>query len=161
MTPGIQKFVAGIRESYKFSPGRVLEVGSQDVNGTVRDSFADAESYLGIDMAPARGVDLVLLSHEIPEVYPDGSFDTVICCECLEHDIKPWETVEAMRNAIRPGGHMLITTPTFGFPLHRYPKDYFRYGEDAYREWIFAGFQIIEYRQLPESIICCFGRKPE
>lgn len=159
MTPSIQRFVADLRNTYKFAPGKVLEVGSQDVNGSIRPHFQDAESYLGIDMAPGNGVDVVLCSHAIPKIWEDGYFDTVISCECLEHDLKPWQTVKALHNVLRRNGHMLITTPTFGFGLHRYPRDYFRFGEDAYREWIFAGFKVIKYQQEEDNIICCFGQK--
>ena len=92
------------------------------------------------------------------------SFDTVLCCESLEHDLKPWITVANMHRVLRPGGHILVTTPTFGFPLHRYPIDCYRYGEDAYRQFIFQGIEILRLEEVHDGpghpIICCIGRKP-
>jgi len=57
----------------------------------------------------------------------------------------------------------MVSTPTFGFPLHRYPKDYFRFGEDAYQDFIFDGFDILRLEEVQDTlgnpILCCIGRK--
>jgi hypothetical protein len=41
------------------SPGAVLEIGSRNVNGSVRDLFTGATLYHGIDIAAGAGVDEV------------------------------------------------------------------------------------------------------
>jgi SAM-dependent methyltransferase len=165
MTPEILRFAHENRQRFNVRPGRVLEVGSCNVNGSIREAFQPgAELYLGIDIAPGPGVDLVMRSQEIRQNWADGTFDTVLCCEMLEHDPMPWLTVEQLHMVLKPGGILLVTTPTFGFPLHRFPKDYFRYGEDAYHDFIFRGMQVLNLQTVLDPYgfpgICCIGQKP-
>jgi len=57
----------------------VLEVGSLNINGTVRDFF-DAEEYIGIDIGEGPGVDVVSGGHKYKS---KKKFDCVISCECF------------------------------------------------------------------------------
>ena len=57
-----------------FRDARVLEVGSLDLNGSVRRFFSNC-AYTGIDVAPGKGVDIVCQGQEFRG--PDGSFDHV------------------------------------------------------------------------------------
>jgi SAM-dependent methyltransferase len=70
-----------------FNGVTVLEVGSLNINGTVRDFFHPTE-YLGVDVAPGPGVDLVALGQDLD--HPDNSFDIAISAECFEHNPE-WE----------------------------------------------------------------------
>jgi SAM-dependent methyltransferase len=145
------------------APGRVLEVGSRNVNGSVRDVFADAAEYVGIDAEPGAGVDIVMRGHQLGEHWPAEHFDTVLCYETLEHDPQFWMTLAAIRRVLRVGGFLFVTSPTFGFPLHRYPKDYYRFGEDAFREVVFCGYDLMELSEVRDSAgspcLCGLGRK--
>jgi len=47
----------------------VAELGSQDVNGSLRDHSPPGAQYIGMDMAPARGVDIVVCQFA-PNVVP-------------------------------------------------------------------------------------------
>lgn len=73
----------------------VLEVGSLDINGTVRDFF-HAAKYVGVDVAPGRGVDVVALGEDVD--FPDNSFDVAVSAECFEHNP---EWVATFRNMWR------------------------------------------------------------
>lgn len=163
MTPQIQNWVKKAKRKYISNSGRVLEVGSLDVNGSVKKYFEDATEYIGIDAIKGPGVDKIVNAHNILKHWKPGTFDTVLCLEMLEHDNAPWVTIEIFRKVVKKNGILIVTTPTFGFPLHRYPKDYFRYGEDAYRDIIFKGFKILkleEVRDIKNSPgICCIGKK--
>jgi hypothetical protein len=72
-------YVKQFAEGRQFS--RVLEFGSLDINGSVRDLF-NADIYLGVDLQGGPGVDIVadamFFDHPI-------KFDCVVCCEVLEH----------------------------------------------------------------------------
>jgi SAM-dependent methyltransferase len=165
MTPQIQAWVRQMKITYIFDPGAVLEIGSRNINGTVRQFFSDAKQYIGIDMESGEGVDIVTDSHNL--IYePDlrhKFFDTIICLETLEHDIDPFETMYQINCMLKHNGFLLISTPTFGFPLHRHPKDYWRFGEDAYREVLFYGYEILNLAHVLDTVgspgICCIGRK--
>jgi SAM-dependent methyltransferase len=169
VTPQIQAWMKGIRTKVPFASGQVLEIGSHDVNGTVRQFFEDATEYTGIDMTPGPGVDLVLNAEALLDHFGDESFDTILCCEMLEHDILFLHTVHEIHMMLKPGGMLIITTPTFGFPLHRFPKDYWRFGEDAYREIFFKGFHIFNLMFLDDTgtgerlervTLAAIGKKP-
>lgn len=47
--------------------------------------------------------------------YPDASFDTVLCCELIEHLFAdPMHMISEVNRILKPGGHLLITTPNLG-----------------------------------------------
>src|ERR1700674_3242845 len=110
----------------------VLDVGSADVNGTYREIFRNAPfRYLGVDMAPGPGVDIVLTDpYRIP--LTDGSVDIVISGQALEHCEFFWRAFEEMVRVLQPDGLIFLIAPSAG-PIHRYPVDCYRFYPDAYR----------------------------
>lgn len=103
----------------------VLDVGSRDVNGSVRPLFGGP--YTGVDMLEGRGVDLVANAHDLP--YPANAFDVALCTEMLEHDDRPWLTVIELARVA--SAHVLVTVRGYDqhgyFPVHDYPEDLWRY----------------------------------
>ncbi len=152
---------------------RVLEVGSLDVNGSVRQFFKDADKYIGIDLVAGPSVDKVADGHNIKKLFKRASFDCVICCETIEHDPKFWVTIENMRWALKPGGWMIVSAPSFQQYIHQYPHDYWRFLPDAFNLIFFKGYNRVEggVSYLPEAVnpdprkdivnIICFGQKPK
>lgn len=115
MRAEVYNWVAGVvREQKPQAP--VLEVGARDVNGSVRSLFPPA-GYLGIDMVAGPGVDLVQDILGAGGWRFEGDFNTVVCCETLEHIKEPWTALDIMAMALRPGG-LLIVSWCFAFPLH-------------------------------------------
>jgi SAM-dependent methyltransferase len=50
-----------------------------------------------------------------PFPYPDESFDTVLCCELIEHlTADPMHMMSEINRILRPGGRLLLTTPNIG-----------------------------------------------
>jgi len=50
-----------------------------------------------------------------PFPYADGYFSTVLCCELLEHlTADPMHMMSEINRILKPGGHVLITTPNLG-----------------------------------------------
>jgi SAM-dependent methyltransferase len=121
--------------------------------GNPRQFFLDASEYIGIDAEAGENVDWVMNARDILTECGQDSFDTVVCCEMLEHDLNFLVTISNLYHVLKSGGHLIITTPTFGFPLHRFPKDYWRFGEDAFREVFFAGFDIIQLLHLDDGLL--------
>lgn len=151
MTPEIQKWMQYIARPFIQKPGKVLEVGALDINGTVRQFFADADEYIGTDMEAGPNVDIVLDNKRLIHHFIGHRFDTIIACEVLEHDVQFWNTLFALRTLLADDGYLIITTPTFGFPLHRFPRDYWRFGEDAYRDVFFADMNILDIQHLDNA----------
>jgi SAM-dependent methyltransferase len=110
-------FVASVKDKHPefFSNTKVLEVGSLDINGSIRMFFSDCD-YTGVDLGPGRGVDLIGKGEELP--CPDGSFDVTASCECFEHNEKWVETFTNMVRMTRPGGLVFFTCATTGRPEH-------------------------------------------
>jgi SAM-dependent methyltransferase len=122
----------------------VLEVGSYDVNGSVRPLAMryNPASYVGIDMRPGPGVDLAINATNIKAHFGDGSFDVVICTELLEH-AEDWRAViNNLKDVLKPGGLLLLTTRSWGFPLHEYPGDFWRF-EVSDMHMIFADMDLM------------------
>lgn len=99
-----------------FDEREVLEVGSLNINGTVRDFFTNNITYIGIDLIEGPGVDRVISGSELDE--PDSSFDTTISTECFEHD-KHWkETFRNMYRMTKVGGAIIFTCASEGRAEH-------------------------------------------
>lgn len=47
--------------------------------------------------------------------YADASFDTVLCCELIEHLFEdPMHMMSEINRILKPGGHLVLTTPNIG-----------------------------------------------
>jgi len=121
MTGEVYQFVESLRLQ-----GRALDVGSYDVNGSVRELF---DEYVGLDMREGPNVTVHGNSHHLP--FPDADFDVVLSLETLEHDDRFWESVAELRRVLKPGGSLVITVPNYRCPTHNYPADYWRFSMDG------------------------------
>lgn len=123
-------FVRRYVNRHKLAGARVLEVGSYNVNGGVRELFTG--EYIGVDIEAGPGVDEVVSAHELDARFEPGSFELVVCLEMLEHDEAPWLTMVQLGRMVAPGGHLLVSARGNGFPLHN-PPDRWRFMKDGFR----------------------------
>lgn len=107
-----------------------LEIGSYNVNGSLRESVTDFKSYTGLDIEMGPGVDFVYSPGETFP-FPDKSFDVVSSSSCFEHDPVFWLTFKEMVRVLRPGGLMYINAPSEG-SYHAYPVDCWRFYLDSW-----------------------------
>ena len=150
MTPFVYAFVRAAAERFDLC-GDVLEVGSYNVNGQVRDIFEEKKppnsTYLGIDFQNGPGVDKIVNALDLVAEFGEESFDVVICCDTLEHIDYFWIALEEMKSIVRSGGYLLITVPDFGVEVHRHPQDYWRFGEDS-MHLLMSGFTLVHQDQI-------------
>lgn len=95
---------------------KILEIGSQNINGTVRDFFPHASEYLGLDLGIDEGVDWVIPGElvELPDAWADISIST----ECFEH-CSTWDDVFTnMIRITKEGGLVLVTCAGIGRSTH-------------------------------------------
>ncbi len=65
-----------------------------------------------VDAARERGLDARLCDLNVePVPFPDASFDLVFAGEVIEHLVDTDGFLREMGRMVRPGGHLLITTP--------------------------------------------------
>lgn len=98
-----------------FSNVKVLEVGSLNINGSIRPFFENCE-YLGIDIGEGKDVDFVSKGEEYNA--PDNTFDVTVSCECFEHNPYWVETFNNMFRMTKPLGLIVITCATTGRAEH-------------------------------------------
>lgn len=102
---------------------RVIEVGSLDVNGSLRpliESYNPKE-YIGIDIVKGPGVDRICKVENLVEEMGQNAFDIVVSTELLEH-VKDWRKAISDIKGVckKEGGIILITTRSIGFAYHGY-----------------------------------------
>ncbi len=118
-------------DAYVHALGRVtvIEIGAQDVNGSIRTCFGSDVTYIGVDFADANGVDVVL---DDPYVLPfeTASVDVVVCNSCLEHSEFFWLAFQEMARVLKPGGLCYLNVPSNG-PVHGWPVDCWRFYPDS------------------------------
>lgn len=95
---------------------RVLEVGSQNINGTVRPIFPNAKEYIGVDLGMAPCVDWIIPG-ELVEL-PDGWADVTLSTECFEH-CRDWQKVFInMIRITKATGLVIVTCAGVGRATH-------------------------------------------
>lgn len=143
MHASVHQFFKDYTKPEYFKGKKVLEVGSLDVNGSVRPFVLDigVYSYTGVDFIDGLMVDEVVNAENLVERFGKNSFDTVISTEMLEHAEHWRECVNNMKDVT--SDLLIITTRGPGFPLHSYPDDWWRYTVEDFQK-IFADFEIIE-----------------
>jgi SAM-dependent methyltransferase len=87
-----------------------------------------ASRYVGLEHPATRHgrekIDVWGKAEALP--FPDGSFDTVVAFQVLEHCEEPATVLGEMRRVLRPGGVVMVTTP-FLWGVHEAPRDFYRY----------------------------------
>lgn len=94
-----------------FTQKRILEIGSYNVNGSIRPFFQGG-TYIGVDIIPGPDVDVVSPGEKLTD--PDETYDLTVSCECFEHNPQWRETLLNMYRMTKPGGVVLFTCATTG-----------------------------------------------
>ncbi len=141
---------------------RVIEVGSRDVNGSMRPLIKsyDPQDYIGVDIVGSPGVDVICSAVNLVSVFGEQSFDVVISTELLEH-VRDWKLViHNIKSICKTDGIILLTTRSYGFGYHGYPADFWRY-EIEDMEYIFQDCNIQKIEKDPQKGVFIKVVKPE
>ena len=107
----------------------IVEIGSQDVNGSIRQVSPSGAKYIGVDFVQGKGVDIIL---DDPYVLPfqDGSVDVCLSSSVFEHSEMFWLLFLEILRILKPDGLFYVNTPSNG-NFHRYPVDCWRFYPDS------------------------------
>jgi len=112
-----------------FDNPKILDVGSYDVNGSLRSAFPAGTNYIGADIESGPNVDMVFDSHyKFP--IEDNSIDIVVSSSCFEHSEMFWVTFLEVMRVLKPKGLFYMNAPSNG-SFHRWPQDCWRFYPDA------------------------------
>lgn len=103
-----------------FTGGRILEIGSLNINGSCRELFFEPAEYHGIDLGAGKGVDEVISGHEFDR--DAGQWDVIISGEMFEHNANWADTWKNMLRLVRKRGIIIFTCATKYRAEHGTPK---------------------------------------
>ena len=152
MHASVYEWVGSVFKEFELAHRPTLEVGSGNVNGTVRDHFRG--EYLGVDIAPGDGVDLVADAETLGGV--QDHWQVIVSTEMLEHVKHPWRAVRAMAVVAAPGAHLMLTARGYDqrgvWEPHAFPHDYWRFSDGSMRAMAEdAGLAVLSVEQDPEG----------
>lgn len=116
-------------ESKKIS---ILELGSYDVNGSIRTIFDNTSEYVGLDLIKGPGVDIVYDGKNIPI---NQEFDLCISCECFEHNPNYFENFIKMIELAKQDGLVVFTCASIGRREHGTTDSNFRKSPGSMKKW--------------------------
>lgn len=110
-------------------PIKILEIGSQIGGFNIRSLSPSNAEYIGLDISPAPGVD-VILEDEYVFPFEDNSFDFIISSSCFEHIDFFWISFLEILRVLKPHGLFYLNAPSTG-DYHKYPIDSWRFYPDS------------------------------
>lgn len=124
-----KRFFDRYAESFSNDNVKVIDIGSQDVNGSLREVTPAHFAYIGVDMVAGKGVDMVV---DDPYNLPleAESVDVVICSSCFEHSEMFWLLFLEVMRILKPTGLFYLNVPSNG-AFHRFPVDCWRFYPDS------------------------------
>lgn len=98
----------------------IAEIGSLDINGTIRGIFQeqnDIRGYIGLDIGEGPGVDVVEQGHLFLKKR-NYEFNLILSAECLEHNPFWRETISESILALKAPGILIFSWATTGRHVH-------------------------------------------
>lgn len=118
---------ADLEKAASHATGALLDIGCG--NKPYESMFKGrVTSYTGCDVVQSSDdrVDILCPATAIP--LPDGSFNTVLCTQVIEHVADHGALLREAHRLLAPGGVVILSGPLY-WPLHEEPHDYFRFTE--------------------------------
>ncbi len=166
MFESVRTWVTKMCEEHSINPKSVLETGSRDnkYKAGVRACFPEAEKFVGIDIRCGPCVDVIMDIYDIGYEFGKESFDVVLCLHVLEHLPKPWNAIDQISYVLKDKGHLFVSMPTYGYPRHNHPGDYWRATHEAITEILMSDYDILNVEDDRSAIskhpfINCLGVK--
>lgn len=123
----------------------ILDLGSQDINGTYKSLFSSSTwKYIGLDVTKGKNVDIVISDAYSWKNIQSDFADVFVSGQTFEHIDYIWLTMSEIFRVLKPGGLCCIIAPSGGVE-HKYPIDCWRIFPDGFKSLAkYAGLEIIE-----------------
>jgi SAM-dependent methyltransferase len=122
-------FFATYSKYFKDSLVTVVDIGAQDVNGSLKEVCPKDFKYIGVDFQNGKGVDIVLSDpYTLP--FENETIDIVVSSSCFEHSEMFWVSFLEILRVLKPTGIFYLNVPSDG-EVHRYPVDCWRFYPDS------------------------------
>jgi SAM-dependent methyltransferase len=129
----------------KYASGKLLDIGcGNKPYSEIVSPFIT--KYVGCDIIQSSNqcVEILCPANQIP--LPDGSFDTILSTQTIEHVEDHQGLLNEAFRLLRPGGFLIISGPLY-WPLHEEPYDFFRFTKYGFTHLIEkSGFQMISIK---------------
>ena len=138
----------------------IVDIGAQDVNGSLREVCPGNAKYIGVDFIEGKGVDIVIDDpYKLP--FEDNTIDVIVSSSTFEHVEMFWLLFIEIIRVLKPNGLFYLCAPSrTGF--HRFPVDCYRFFPDsgnALANWgRRCGFNTIVIEQYTnfDDYVCVF-----
>jgi SAM-dependent methyltransferase len=108
---------------------KIVDIGAQDVNGSLRSVAPKDCEYIGVDFQAGKGVNVILTDpYSLP--FPDNYADACVSSSCFEHSEFFWLLFLEIARIMKPSGLIYINVPSNG-EFHRFPVDCWRFYPDS------------------------------
>lgn len=132
---------------YSAYAARVAEAVCVDWPGSMHDVTRHVDHFVDLS------------AEKLP--FPDGTFDTVLATDVLEHIPVPEQVWAEMARVMKPGGRCIVGVP-FLYWIHEEPHDYFRFTQYALqRSCAAVGLVSVDVQAIggaPEVVLDVLGK---
>jgi SAM-dependent methyltransferase len=150
----MEKFVVNYLSKFGNEILEIIDIGSQDVNGSYKSLFGRNNwRYHGCDVVEGENVDIVLSSPYNWKNVSSDYYDVVISGQTFEHIEYFWITILEICRILKEGGICCIIAPSAGVE-HGYPVDCWRFYPAGFKALTrYAGLDLLEvYTQWNEQL---------
>lgn len=150
----MKKFVNKYLKKYKSKPLKILDVGSQDVNGSYKPLFNNINwTYTGLDIVNGKDVDIVVRDIYNWKEIKSNFYDVVISGQSLEHIEFFWLTMQEIARTLKEKGLCCVIVPSSGLE-HKYPIDCWRFFPDGLKALSkYVGLKVLKTYNCWNSLI--------
>lgn len=107
----------------------IVDIGAQDVNGSLRNVAPKTATYTGVDFVAGNGVDVIITDpYALP--FETDSIDVCVSSSCFEHSEFFWLAFLEIIRVLKPNGLFYLNVPSNGV-VHKYPLDCWRFYPDS------------------------------
>ena len=142
--------VLALRElRHRVKPGLILDVGCgmkpyESLLNTSGSKYYGTDYPITMEGSYGDSTRADFFSDSMVLPFREGTFDTVISTQMLEHVRKPEVVVYEMSRVLKPDGILILSAP-MTWPLHEEPYDFYRYTLHGLRHLLEeADFEILD-----------------